>query len=74
MFGNKRKNSKLDKNDVTLKILDAHLEIIKSQENMLDKLFENAKDVNQIIHDQKEAINKLEKQMEELKKFTKVEP
>lgn len=73
MFGNKRKNSKLDKNDVTLKILDAHLEIIKSQENMLDKLFENAKDVNQIIHDQKEAINKLEKQMEELKKFTKVE-
>lgn len=74
MFGNKRKNSKLDKNDVTLKILDAHLEIIKSQENMLDKLFENAKDVNQIIRDQKEAINKLEKQMEELKKFTKVEP
>ena len=74
MFRNKRKNSKFDKNDVTLKILDAHLEIIKSQENMLDKLFENAKDVNQIIHDQKEAINKLEKQMEELKKFTKVEP
>lgn len=70
----KEKNSKLDKNDVTLKILDAHLEIIKSQENMLDKLFENAKDVNQIIHDQKEAINKLEKQMEELKKLTKVEP
>ena len=70
---NKKVDDDFDKDQELIKVLSGHLSLIESQQKMLHKLVDNVTDISQIVLDQQEAINNLEKQVGLLKDFSKKE-
>lgn len=75
MFNKRKKkvDDDFDKDQELIKVLSGHLSLIESQQKMLHKLMDNVTDISQIVLDQQEAINDLEKQVRLLKDFSKKE-
>ena len=70
---NKKVDDDFDKDQELIKVLSGHLSLIESQQKMLHKLMDNVTDISQIVLDQQEAIDDLEKQVRLLKDFSKKE-
>ena len=75
MFNKRKKkvDDDFDKDQELIKVLNGHLSLIERQQKMLHRLMDNVTDISQIVLDQQEAINNLEKQVRLLKDFSKKE-